>query len=86
MRAYGGKSNNTYHRSIGKKPIHANYSVLTEEIESSHKAPIFKVGDKVTITKCKNIFSKGCTENWSKETFVIDSVLKTNHWMYRMKD
>ena len=30
---------NTYHYSIGKKPIDANYSAFTVEIESSHKAP-----------------------------------------------
>ena len=30
------------------------------------------------ITKYKNIFSKGCTENWSRVIFVIDCVLKTN--------
>ena len=33
------KYNNTYHRSIGKKAVDANYSALAEEIESSHKAP-----------------------------------------------
>ena len=26
--------NNAYHRSIGKRPVHADYSTLTEEIES----------------------------------------------------
>ena len=34
----------------------------------------------------KNIFSKGYTENWSREIFVIDYVLKTNHWIYKIKD
>ena len=29
--------NNTYHHSINKKPIDADYSALTEKIESSHK-------------------------------------------------
>ena len=38
----------------------------------------FEVGDRVRITKYKNIFSKGCTINWSREIFVIDSVMKTN--------
>ena len=37
--------NNTYHRSIGKKPIGAAYSALAEKIESSHQTPKFKVGD-----------------------------------------
>ena len=44
---------------MGKKTIDADYSALTEEIESRHKAPKFKVGDRVSIIKYKNIFSKG---------------------------
>ena len=31
--------NNTYHHSIGKKPLDAVYSALTEDIESRHQAP-----------------------------------------------
>ena len=70
--------NNTYHHSINKKPINADYSALTEKIETNSKAPKFKVNDRVRITKYKNIFSKCYTENWSREIFIIDSVLKTN--------
>ena len=77
--------NNTYHHFIGKKHIHADYSGVTEEIEPNHKAPEFKVSDRVPITKYINIFSKCYMENWSKEIFVIDSVLKTNPWMYQIK-
>ena len=76
---------NTYHCSIDKKPIDADFSTLTEEIESSHKVPKFKAGDRVRITKYKNIFSKGYRDNWSKEIFVIDSVLKANPWTYEIK-
>ena len=50
------------------------------------KAPRFKVSDKVRITQYKNIFSKGYTKNWSREIFLIDSVLKTNPWTYKIKD
>ena len=78
--------NNTYHHFINKKPINADYSVLTENIESNPKAPKFKVKDRVRITKYKNIFSKGYTENWSREIFIIYSVLKTNPWTYKIKD
>ena len=35
--------------------------------------------------KYKNIFSKGYTENWSREIFIIDSVLKANPWTYKIK-
>ena len=50
------------------------------------KALKFKVNDRVRINKYKNIFSKGYAENWSREIFIIDSVLKTNPWTYRLKD
>ena len=50
--------NNIYHCSVCKKPIDTAYSALTGDIKSSHKAPKFKVGDKVRIFKYKNIFSK----------------------------
>ena len=70
--------NITYYGSIGKKPIDADYSILTKEIETSHKAPKLKVGGRVRIAKYKNIFSKNYTENWSSKIFVIDYVMKTN--------
>ena len=66
---------NTYHHSINKKPINADYSALTEKIETNSKAP-----------KSKVIFSEGYTENWSREIFIIDSTLKTNPWTYKVKD
>ena len=37
--------NNTYRRSINKKPINADYSALTKKNETNHKAPKFKVND-----------------------------------------
>ena len=39
--------NNTYHHSINKKPINADYSVLTKKIETNHKAPRFQVNNRV---------------------------------------
>ena len=59
---------------------------MTENIEKNPKAPKFKVNGRVRITKYKNISSKGHTKNWSKEIFIIDSVLKTNPWTYKIKD
>ena len=79
------KYSNTYHHSIKKKHINADYSALTESIESNSKAPKFKVNDRVRITKYKIMFSKGYTENWSREIFIIDSVLKSNPWTYKIK-
>ena len=59
---------------------------MTEKIESKSKAPKFKKNDRERITKYKNIISKGYTENWSREIFLIDSVLKSNPWIYKIKD
>ena len=71
--------NNTYHCSISKKSVDANnYSALTKEIETHLKVSKFKVHHRVRITQYKNSFSKVYTENWSREIFFIDSVLKTN--------
>ena len=78
--------NNTYHHSINRKPINADNSALIEKIETDFKAPKFKVNDRVRITKYKNIFGKCYTEDWSREVFIIDSVLKTNSWGYKIKD
>ena len=50
--------NAIYLHSINKKPINADYFALTDKIETTSKAPKFKVNDKVKITKCNNIFSK----------------------------
>ena len=77
---------NTYYRSVGKKPIDADYLDLTEEIESIYEAPKFRIGDRVRISIYKNNFSKGYTKNWSREMFVIDSVLKNNFWENKIKD
>ena len=44
------------------------------------------MNDRVRTIKYKNIFSKDYTENWSREIFIIDSVLKTNAWTYKLKD
>ena len=37
--------NNTYHNSINKKPINADYSDLTKKIETNIEARNFKVND-----------------------------------------
>ena len=59
---------------------------MTEKIETNCKPPKFKVNGRVRITNYNNIFSKGYTQNWSREIFNIDSVLKTNSWIYKIKD
>ena len=72
--------NDIYHCSIGRKAIHTDYSASPENIKTNYKAPKYKVVDRVRVTKHKNILSKGYSKNWSREIFVIGSVMKTNTW------
>ena len=53
------KCNNSYLCTIGKRPIYADYSALSEEFESSYEAPKFKTGNRVTITMNKKVFREG---------------------------
>ena len=62
------------------------FLLLPENLDTNFKTPKSNVNDRVRITKYKNIFSKFYTENWSREIFIIDSVLKTNPWTYKIKD
>ena len=68
--------NNTYHCFICKNLVILIILLWLKELNRIFKTPKFKVGDRVRISKHKNIFSKGYTQNWSRETFLIDSVLK----------
>ena len=43
--------NNSYPYSVCKKPIDADCTALTKEIETNRKAPKFKFGDRVRIIK-----------------------------------
>ena len=66
--------------------VNADYSVLNERIEPSHTTFKFKFGVRFRINKYKNAFSKGFTENLSREIFIIDSAFKINLWTYKIKD
>ena len=50
------------------------------------KDPKFKVGDRVRISKYKNIFAKGYAPNWSEEVFVINKINNTVPWTYAISD
>ena len=54
-----------------KKPINADYSALTEQIETNHKPPKFKVNDRVRITKYNTIFSKDYTKNGQEQYLLL---------------
>ena len=62
------------------------YSYINTDKEINNKDPKFKVGDRVRISKYKNIFAKGYTLNWSEEVFVIKKVKNTVPWTYVIND
>ena len=78
--------NNSYHRTIGKKPIVADYSVLTDKFETKLKALQFKVADRVRSTKFKKTFCKVYINKCFQGIFAIDSVFRTARWAYKVKD
>ena len=79
--------NNKKHRTIKMKPIDVKdntYIDFGKEVNDND--PKFKVGDHVRTSKCKNIFAKGYTPNWSEEVFVIKEIENTVPWTYVIKD
>ena len=52
--------NNTYHNTIKMKPIDVkDNTYINTSKEINNRDPKFKVGDRVRISKYKNIFAKG---------------------------
>ena len=87
--------NNTKHSTIKMKPIDVkdNKRVYIDEhnekgttMSSSLERSRFKVGDRVRISKFKNIFAKGYTPNSSKELFIVDNINDTVPFTYNIKD
>lgn len=90
------KYNNTFHRTIGMKPIEVNKSnekLVLERIKKQttpavEKCPpkSFLIGDKVRISKYKNVFAKGYLPNWTNEVFEVYRVQPTIPETYILKD
>ena len=78
---------NTYHTAIKMKPIDVkDNAYINTDKKTNNKDPKFKVGDRVRISKYKNIFAKGYTPNWSEEVFVIKKVKNTVPLTYVIND
>ena len=54
--------------------------------EHNEKYSRFKVGDRVRISKFKNIFAKGYAPNWSSEIVIVDKINDTLPYTYNLKD
>ena len=74
------KYNNSKHSTLKMKPIDVgdnNKRVYIDE--HNEKDSRFKVGDRVRISRSKNIFAKGYNPNWSKEIFIVDKIMMQCH-------
>ena len=55
------------------KPVDVKNNTYIDSIallHSNDKDPKFKFGDRVRISKYKNIFAKGYTPSWSEKVFI----------------
>ena len=80
------KYNNTKHSTIKMKPIDVQNNKRVYIDEHNEKDSRFKVGDRVRISKFKNISAKGYTPNWSTEIFIVDKINDTVPYTYNLKD
>ena len=87
--------NNTVHSSIKMTPIEASkkkneltvwYNLYPDRYKIYDLTPKFSVGDKVRITKEKNVFEKGYTTRWKEEIFKIKEIQNTNPVTYKLAD
>ena len=81
------KWNNTVHRTIKMKPIDVISDSYAEYNKNSNEKYLkCKTGDHVRVSKYKNIFAKGYTQNWLEETFVVSKIKNTVPWTYAISD
>ena len=88
--------NNTKHSTIKMKPkdvkddttkssaITCNKRIYIDE--HNKRSARFNVGDRVRISKFKNIFAKGYTPNWSREIFIVNKINDIVPYTYNLKD
>ena len=80
------KYNNTKHSTIKMKPIDIKNNERVYIDEHNEKDSKFKVGDRLRISRYKNIFAKGYAPNWSSEIFIVDKINDTVSYTYNLKD
>jgi hypothetical protein len=87
--------NNTWHRSIKRKPSSVNEDNAAqvwhtlygrEKILEENVKFKFRVGDNVRISKTKMIFEKGYLPNWTTEIFTVKKQLRTSPPSYVLVD
>ena len=79
------KYNNTKDSAIKMKPIDVKNNKTVYIDEHNEKDSKFKVGDRVRISRYKNIFAKGYAPNWKSEIFIVDKINDTVPYTYNLK-
>ena len=80
------KYNNTKHSTVKMKPIDVKNNKRVYFDEHNEKDSKFKVGDRVKISRYKNIFAKGYAPNWSSEIIIVDKINDSVPYTYNPKD
>ena len=80
------KYNNTKHSTIKMKPIDVKNNKRVYIDEHNEKDSKFKVGDRVRISRYRNMFAKGYAPNWSSEIFIVDKINDTVPYTYNLID
>ena len=80
------KYNKTKHSTIKTKPIDVKNNKRVYIDEHNEKDSKFKVGDRVRISRYKNIFPKGYAPNWSSEIFIVNKINDRVPYTYNLKD
>ena len=81
------KYKNADHKTIKIKPIDVTSDSYAKYDKDSYVTKLkLKFGDNVRISKYRNIFAKGYTENWSEEVFVVSKIKSAVRWAYVISD
>ena len=72
--------------TIKMKPIDVKNNKRVYIDEHNEKDSKFKVGDRVRISRYKNIFAKVYAPNWSSEIFIVNKINDTVPYTYNLKD
>ena len=89
--------NNTVHSSIKMTPVEASMkkneervllSLYPEKLKIKEReiTPLFKIGDRIRITKKKTTFEKGYTPRWTEEVFTVTGIQYTDPITYKISD
>jgi transposase InsO family protein len=83
------------HRSIGMAPNDVNrvnqktvWHRLYGDGQNKTRAmrPKFKIGDRVLITKSRDVFERGYTINWKREVFTVHKIILHFPYRYVLRD